>query len=86
MVGIPSKESFTVASSIFKKWICCLGVPLEIITNQGKEFCTKLTKDLFQLQITHSIITAYHPQCNREAEMANKTITKYLMSLVKELT
>ena len=55
MVAITNKESFTVASAIFERWICRFGVPLEIVTDQGKEFCAKLTKDLFQLlQINHS--------------------------------
>ena len=87
MVAIPNKESFTVATAIFEKWVCRFGVPLEIITDQGKEFCAKLTKDLFQLlQITHSTTSAYHPQCNSQAEVANKTIAKYLTSYVSDTT
>ena len=59
MVAIPNKGSFTVASAIFERCICRFGVPLEIVTDQGKEFCAKLTKDLFQLlQINHSTTTA----------------------------
>ena len=82
-----SKKYFTVATTLFERWICRFRVPLEIITDQGKEFCAKLTKDLFQLlQITHSTTTAYHPQCNRQAEVANKTIAKYLTSYVSEAT
>ena len=87
MVAIPNKESFTVASAIFERWICRFGVPLEIVTDQGKEFCAKLTKDLFQLlEINHSTTSAYHPQCNSQAEVANKTIAKYLTSYVNEST
>ena len=62
-------------------------MPQEIITDQGKEFCAKLTKDLFQLlQITHLTTTADHPQCNSQAEVANKTIAKYLTSYVSDST
>ena len=83
MVAIPNNESFTMATTIFERRICRFGVPLEIITDQGKEFCAKVTKDLFQLlQITHSTSTAYHPQCNSQAEVANTTIAKYLSSYV----
>ena len=68
---------------IFERWICRFGVPLEIITDQRNEFCAKLTKDLFQLlQITISTSTAYHPQCNSQAE----TIAKYLTSYVSDST
>ena len=64
-----------MASAILKRWLCRFGVPLEIITDQGKEFCAKLAKDLFQLlQITHSTTTAYHPLCNSQVEVANITI------------
>ena len=86
-MAIPNKESFTVATAIFERWICQFGVLLEIITDQGKEFCAKLAKDLFQLlQITHSTTSAYHPQCNSQAEVANKTIAKYLTSYVIDTT
>ena len=62
-------------------------MPLEIITDQVKEFGAKLTKDHFQLlQITHSTTTAYHPQCNSQAEVAIKTIAKYLTSYVSNTT
>ena len=42
LVAINNKEAETVTEAIFKKWICRYGVPLEIITDQGKEFCNKL--------------------------------------------
>jgi hypothetical protein len=87
LVALPNKESFTVATAIFEKWICRFGAPLEIITDQGKEFCSKLSKDLFQIMgISHSTTSAYHPQCNSQAEVANKTIAKYLASYVSEST
>ena len=47
IVAIPNKESLMVATAIFERWICRFGVPLEIITDQGKEFCAKLTKIFF---------------------------------------
>ena len=44
-------------------------------------------QDLFQLlQITHSTTTAYHPQCNSQVEVANKTIAQYLTSYINETT
>ena len=87
MVAILSSESFTVASTIFERWNCRLEVPLEVITNLGKEFCAKLTKDLFQLlKITNSITTAYHPQCNSRAEVADNTFTMYLTSFINNTT
>jgi hypothetical protein len=49
LVAMPNKESETVADAIFSHWICCFGIPVEVITDQGKEFCNKLMDELFQL-------------------------------------
>ena len=87
LVVIPSKEASVVAKAIFDRWICRFGCPLEIVTDQGKEFCAQLTDELFKLlDIHHSTTTAYHPQCNSQAEVANKTIAKYLSRVVDDTT
>ena len=84
---IPSKDAATVAGAIYDRWICRFGCPLQVVTDQGKEFCAQLTKELFQLLgIQHSTTTAHHPQCNSQAEVANKTIAKYLSRVVDEST
>jgi hypothetical protein len=60
---------------------------VEIITDQRKEFCKKLTDELFQLmEIKHGRTSAYHPQCTAQAEVANKTIAKFLRKQVDTLT
>ena len=62
-------------------------MPLELVTDQGKEFCSELSEDLFRhMQVSHLKTTAYHPQCNSQAEVANKTIAKYLASFVDKTT
>ena len=38
------------------------------------------------MQILHLKTTAYHPQCNSQAEVANKTIAKYKAVFVDEST
>jgi hypothetical protein len=48
LVPLPNKEANTVADTIFSKWFCRFGMPLDLITDQGKEFCTKLSDDLFK--------------------------------------
>ena len=62
IVAIPDKEATTVAEALFDKWICRYGVPVEILTDKGKEFCNKLQDELWQLIGTsHLTTTAYHP-------------------------
>ena len=87
LVAIDNKEAPTVTEAIFKKWICRYGVPLEIITDQGKEFCNKLSDELYKLLGTeHHTTSSRHPACNAQVEVCNKTIAKYLSSVVDETT
>ncbi len=78
---LPNKEANTVANAIFDKWYCRFGAPLDIFTDQGKEFCARLSDEQFKrLGTNHLMTTPHHPQCNSQAEVANKTIAKYLAS------
>jgi transposase InsO family protein len=87
LVAIPDKEACTVANAFFNRWICRYGVPLELITDQGREFVNKLSDEIFKLLgLQHHTTTARHPQCNAQAEVANKTIAKYLSTHVNETT
>jgi len=87
LVPLPNKEATTVAAAIFSRWICRFGSPLQITTDGGKEFTADLTNELFkQMQITHLTTSPYHPQCNSQAEVVNKTIAKYLASFVNDST
>ena len=87
MLAIENKEAVTVGKAVFERWICKFGTPLEIVTDNGREFCNALSKELYKLlQIKHSTTTPYWPQCNSQAEVANKTIQKYLASFVNEST
>ena len=75
---------------MFKKkiyWICKLGVPKQIHTDGGKEFCNKLLDALMKfLGIQHSKTTPSHPECNAQAEVFNKTIAKYMSTFVSSTT
>jgi hypothetical protein len=87
LVAVPDKEALTVTSAIFNRWICRYGTPLEIISDQGREFNNKMSAELYELlQLKHQTTSARHPQCNASAEVCNKTIAKYLNSFVNETT
>ena len=63
LVALNNKEAETVTEAIFKKWNCRYGVPLEIITDQAKEFCIKFAKNFYKhLQTKHRTPTSHHPQ------------------------
>ena len=59
----------------------------KLYRTMGKEFCNQLADELYKLlNIEHTVTTPYHPQCNAQAEVANKTIQKYLASFVDKTT
>ena len=61
LVMIPNKEAFTVATAILNCWICRFGLPLEIVTDQGKEFTNQMAQKLFSaLDIRHTTTSSYH--------------------------
>ncbi len=71
-------------TAILNRWICRRGLPLEFVTDQGKEFTNKMAQHLFDvLDVHHSMTASYHPQCNSQAEVCNKTIAQYLSTDVK---
>ena len=83
LVALPDKEAVTVASALFNRWICRFSIPEKICSDGGKEFCNKLSNELYSImQITRLKTSPYHPQCNSQAETVNKTIQKYLRSFV----
>jgi hypothetical protein len=87
LVALPNKEAPTVCEAIFNRWICRYSVPIEIVTYQGGEFCNELSAELYKLlQTSHLHTSSRHPACNSQAEVANKTIAKYLRNLVRDDT
>jgi transposase InsO family protein len=86
-VAIDNKETETVAQAIFVHWICRYGVPLEIVTDQGKEFVSQVCQTLWdKLELVHNTTTPRHPQANAQAEVVNRSIIRYLSSFVDDST
>jgi hypothetical protein len=57
------------------------------VTDQGTEFRAQMSQELFtRLGTAHLTTTSHHPQCNSQAEVANKTIAKYLASFCDDST
>jgi hypothetical protein len=40
--AIPDKSASTMGSALFSRWLCRHGLPLEIVSDNGKEFCNQL--------------------------------------------
>ena len=83
-VAIPDKTPITVASALFNRWVCQYGSAKFLISDNGQEFCSKVSEELYTLwRIKHLKTTPYHPQCNAIAETTNKHIVKYLKTMIE---
>ncbi len=58
LVAIPDKSATTVALAIFSRWLCRHGLPLDIVSDKGKEFCNKVVNEMLKLM---SIKKLLHP-------------------------
>ena len=62
-----------------------VGVPEEILTDQGSNFMSKLLAELYRLLHIHSIRTSpYHPQTDGLVERFNQTLKSMLRKTVTE--
>ena len=59
------------------------GVPHAIISDGGLHFCNRTFENLLKKYgVTHKVSTAYHPQTNGQAELANREIKHILEKTV----
>ena len=66
-----AKDVANALVSIFSR----LGVPEEILTDQGRQFTSQYMKEVMNLlEINHLMTTPYHPMCNGLVESFNITL------------
>jgi hypothetical protein len=59
------------------------GMPKALISDQGKHFCNRSMEALMKKYgVNHKVSTAYHPQTNGQAELANREIKQILEKTV----
>ena len=60
---IPNQEAVTIAETLVKEYICRYGVPQYLHTDQGRNFESKLIKEVCELLgINETRTSPYHPQ------------------------
>jgi cleavage and polyadenylation specificity factor subunit 1 len=76
---IPDASAKTIARVFMTQYVSRFGVPLEITTDRGSQFESKLFKELTQLTGTfHTKTTAYHPQANGMVERFHRQMKSAL--------
>jgi hypothetical protein len=79
---IPNERAKTIASVLWAGFFSIFGVPARLISDQGKNFESKLIAELCELLGVEKVrTTAYHPQGNGQVERANQTLIKMLRKL-----
>ena len=72
--GITAEE---IAFALINTWVSRFGVPLELVTDRGKQFESQLFKNVSKLLgFQHFRTTAYNPSCNGMVERQHRTLKK----------
>ena len=83
--AIPTKTNDSKVVLLFLKEniFARFGMPRAVISDQGTHFCNRSIEALVRKYgITHKVSTAYHPQTNGQAELANREIKGILEKTV----
>ena len=84
-VALPNQEAVTIASALVEQVFSRTGIPLEIHTDQGRNFEAALVKEVSKLLGMHRTrSTALHPQSAGLVERLNRTLTKHLAMFVNK--
>ncbi|GFU37569.1 retrovirus-related Pol polyprotein from transposon 412 [Trichonephila clavipes] len=81
---IPDQEASTVADVLVQHWISQFGVPLQLHSDQGRNFDSAVCNRLCEiLAIDKTKTTALHPQCDGMVERFNRTILNSLSPCIQ---
>ena len=81
----PNYTAFTTAKFLFEDVICKHGLFYKLISDQGRNFESKVIEELTKLLKIKKVKTsAYNPKANGEIERINKTIKQMLKNYVNE--
>jgi transposase InsO family protein len=74
-IGIPDESAKTVAEKLLEHFIFKYGMPQQILSDKGTNFCSKLIKNWCKMLNIEKINTSpYHPQSNGSLERYHDTL------------
>ena len=79
-------DAQTIAKFLYEHVFTQFGLPIEIVSDQGVQFITKVIEFLLaKFMVLHKKSSPYHhPQANGQAESTNKTLCTVLTKIVSE--
>ena len=81
--AIPNQEASTVADVLVNNFFCRFGVPMELHSDQGRNFESRLLREILgRLGVRKTRTTPLHPQSDGMAERYVKTIEEHLRKVV----
>ena len=82
--AIPNQEASTIADKLVQEVFCRFGVPLEIHSDQGRNFESQIFQETCRVLGIHKTrTTSYHPQSDGMVERFNQTLERYLAKVVE---
>ena len=82
-IPLPSQEAEVTAWAVVKEFFLKFGCPLEIVSDQGRNFESALFREMCELFRVHKLrTTAYRPSANGQAERMNRTLLQALRCFV----
>ena len=83
-IALPSTEASRIATELMAVF-ARVGIPEEILTDQGTNFMSSLLEELYRLlQVKKIRTTPYHPQTDGLVEHFNGTLKMMLKKLVSK--
>jgi transposase InsO family protein/predicted aspartyl protease len=83
VIPIPDQEAGTVATAITEGFVCRFGTPLELHTDQGRNFESALFKEVCSLLgVTKTRTSPLRPQSDGLVERLNRTLENMLSAFV----
>lgn len=84
MSAIPTQSAEVVAEKFIAHFVSTFGCPLEVHTDQGRNFESNLFKAFCDtLQITKTRTTPYHPSSNGQIERINRTVLQMIRCFIE---
>lgn len=82
---LPNQEAYTVATILVREFVCRFGTPLELHSDQGRNFESVVIKDMCKILGIHKTrTTPYHPESDGMVERSNRTLATQLSMFVSE--